>query len=66
MREYLKSLVAKKSQVMVNFPAGAGNKLVSQAGIVTEVGENYFLLTDIYGNVACIPFGSFCSVEIRK
>lgn len=66
LRERLESLVQSKQQVSVNFAASAGDKLVSASGTVHMVGEDYFLLYDIYANTMVIPLFSMAYLEVKK
>lgn len=66
LREYLESLVKTKQQVGINFPAGAGTKLVSASGTIVSVGEDFLLLNDIYGNSMAVPFAGMSYIEIKK
>lgn len=66
LRERLETLIQGKQQVSVNFPAGAGTKLISASGTITSVGQDYFMLLDIYGNSMVVPFASVAYVEIKK
>ena len=66
MRQILEGLIQSRQQVGVNFSAGAGTKLISTSGIVVEVGEDYFMLHDIYGNSMLVPTASVAYIEIKK
>lgn len=64
--EVLQSLIPTKQQVAVNFSAAAGGKLVSASGTVASVGQDYFILLDIYGNSMVVPVHSMAYIEIKK
>ena len=66
MRERLEEFARNKNQIAVNFAAAFGAKLVSVAGTVAEVGDDYMIMNDIYANVMLIPFGNIACIEIRK
>lgn len=66
MRERLLQLAQERRQVAVNFPASAAGKLVAASGTIGEVGEDYFILLDIYGNTMIVPLGSVSYIEIKK
>ncbi len=66
MRKYLEELAAQKKAIQVNFAASTGNKLVSISGTIREVGDDYMILHDIYGNVMFIPFSGITYIEIKK
>ncbi|MCC8189803.1 MAG: hypothetical protein LIP77_04075 [Planctomycetes bacterium] len=65
-RQCLETLIASKQQVGINFCAATGTKLVSISGIVAEVGDDFFLIHDIYGNSMAIPFTAVAFIEIKK
>lgn len=66
MRTLLETLKAEKRQLTVNFPAAHGGKLVTASGIIVEVGDDYFLMADIYGNHMLVPTASVAYIEIKK
>ncbi len=66
MRQKLEHFMQAKQMLAFNFAAAAGGKLVSVSGMVSEVGDDFVAVADIYGNTMIIPFGSIAFVEIKK
>lgn len=66
MREKLQEYAAAKSMLAFNFAASAGDKLVSINGYITEVGDNFIIIKDIYGNAMFVPITSLAYIEIKK
>lgn len=66
MRKRLEDLIASKKNVNINFSAASGARLVSVAGTVTEAGDDFLVLTDIYGNNLLIPYAGIAYIEMRK
>lgn len=66
MRKYLQELAERKVQVQVNFGAANAGKLISISGFVSEVGDDFALLKDIYQNTLLVPLASIAYVEIKK
>ena len=66
MREQLLKLVAENKTVAVYFPAAAGNKLQSATGNIREVGDDYLMMTDIYGNAMLVPLTRISYIEVKK
>ncbi len=66
MRTRLEEWRQAKRSIAVNFSASAGTKLISTNGIIAEVGDDFMMLTDIYGNTMLIPFASIAYIELKK
>lgn len=66
MRQRIEVLITEKKQVGVNFAAGAGTKLISISGTIVAVGNDHFLINDIYGNSMMVPFSGIAYIEIKK
>ncbi len=66
MRDRLEQIAASKKVVSVFFPASSGGKLVNAAGTITEVGADFLMLADIYGNNMLVPFAAISYIEIKK
>ncbi|MCC8109949.1 MAG: hypothetical protein LIQ30_13085 [Planctomycetes bacterium] len=66
MREKLQELADTKRVVAVSFPAANGNKLSSITGTIVEVGDDWFILHDIYGNVLLVPLTGLSYIELKK
>lgn len=66
MREYLEQLSREEKKIQVYFPAASANKLVSLAGTIYQVGDDYIILQDIYANHMFIPIASITYIEVRK
>jgi hypothetical protein len=66
MRQKLEHFMQSKQMLAFNFAAAAGGKLVSVNGMVSEVGDDFVTIADIYGNSMIIPFVSIAFIEIKK
>ncbi len=66
MREKLLQFAAEKKVIGVNFNAAAGGKLVSTSGTITEVGADFMMMQDIYGNAMIIPFQAIAFLEVKR
>ncbi len=66
MRQKLEQFQSDRRMLAINFAAAAGGKLVSVSGLVSEVGDDFVAVADIYGNTLLIPFGSIAFIEIKK
>lgn len=66
MREKLMQFAAEKKVIGVNFNAAAGGKLVSTSGTIVEVGADFMVMQDIYGNVMIVPFHSIAFLEVKR
>ncbi|MDR1535334.1 MAG: hypothetical protein LBU64_09595 [Planctomycetota bacterium] len=66
MLKYLEELARDKTKIAVFFSASAGNKLISANGVITEVGADFMVMTDIYGNIMLIPLAGIAYIEIKK
>ena len=66
MRQKLEEFAASKAMLAFNFAASAGDKLVSINGYITEVGDNFIIIKDIYHNTMFVPVTSLAYIEIKK
>ncbi len=66
MRARIEQIAAAKKVVSVFFPASSGGKLVNAAGTITEVADDFLILTDIYGNSMLVPYAGISYIEIKK
>ena len=66
MRQRLEMFAANKQMLAFNFNASAGDKLVSINGTITEVGDDFIMIRDIYSNSMFVPFASIAYIEIKK
>ena len=66
MREKLMQYAAEKKVIGVNFNAAAGGKLVSTSGTIAEVGDDFMMMQDIYGNAMVIPFAAIAYIEVKR
>ena len=66
MRQRIEQLIAQKKNVNINFAAPSGTRLVSIAGTISEVGDDYLILNDIYGNWNIVPFSNIAFIDVRK
>lgn len=66
MRQQIMRLIEEKKQVNINFAAGDGSKLISISGIFMEVGDDFAIARDIYGNQMIIPIQGIAYIEVKK
>ncbi len=66
MREHLLRIAAEKKVVGVNFQAASGAKLISASGTILEVGDDFMIMQDIYGNTMIVPFMGIAYIEIKR
>ena len=66
MREKLMQYAAEKKVIGVNFNASSGGKLVSTSGTIAEVGDDFMMMQDIYGNAMVIPFSAIAYIEVKR
>ena len=66
MRRRLIEFMQGKRQIGVNFPAAAGGKLFSASGTIVEVGDDFIMMQDIYGNAMLVPIASIAFIEVKK